>query len=497
MNAVLLKHFENLALGHGGVGKLRDLILKLAASGKLTYRNMPQSTHAWHYQRLSDVAQLISGVTKGRNLRGRETIVRPYLRVANVQRWKLDLGEVKKIEITPDELEKYRLQTNDILMTEGGDWDKLGRAAMWNDEIQDCIHQNHVFRVRVMSQDISHQWIVLYINSPVGRAYFESAAKQTTNLASINITQLKGFVVAIPPLNEQHHIVAKVDELMRLCDLLEQSTTQSEAARRALLHSLLAAGAWAEVLENLPTLLQTPEDVAELRKGILELAVRGKLVEQDSREKPLMLSTTEGDFEIPLNWSWNIVQDAFDVSGGIQKTPQRQPVKNFYPYLRVANVQRNRLVLAEIHNFELFEGELEKYRLQDKDLLVVEGNGSEDEIGRCAIWNAKIENCVHQNHIMRVRARVSGIQEFTLLFFNSPTGIAEMKVRAITTSGLYTLSVGKIRTIQIPLPPLPEQHRIVAKVDQLMSLCDQLEAALHKSSQSLTAALASAVAQAV
>ncbi|RDC68529.1 hypothetical protein DLJ49_19805 [Rhodovulum sp. 12E13] len=124
-------------------------------------------------------------------------------------------------------------------MTEGGDWDKLGRAAIWRDEIADCIHQNHIFRVRPASRDISPEWVVVYVNSELGRRYFEEASKQTTNLASINMTQLRGCPIPLPPLAEQHRIVAKVDALMALCDRMETAVTTADTTRARLLEALL------------------------------------------------------------------------------------------------------------------------------------------------------------------------------------------------------------------------------------------------------------------
>ncbi|CAM3362808.1 hypothetical protein HP438_19765 [Sphingomonas zeae] len=106
-------------------------------------------------------------------------------------------------------------------MTEGGDWDKLGRAAIWRDEVPNCIHQNHVFRLRFEQSAILPEWVVLFVNSPLGREYFSRAAKQTTNLASINMTQLRSCPIPIPTYAEQRCIVAKVDALMALCDALK------------------------------------------------------------------------------------------------------------------------------------------------------------------------------------------------------------------------------------------------------------------------------------
>ena len=154
------------------------------------------------------------------------------------------------------------------------------------------------------------------------------------------------------------------------------------------------------------------------------------------------------------------------------------PKSNAYPYLGVGNVYRGYLDLTNVKQFELEPGELKRRRLECGDLLVIEGNGSLNEIGRCAKWNGEIQDCVHQNHVIRCRPRDTEISSFVLLFLNSPTGMEIMQRLAITSSGLYSLSVGKIRQIKIPLPPLTEQRRIVAKVDELMAICDRLESQL-------------------
>jgi type I restriction enzyme S subunit len=260
--------------------------------------------------------------------------------------------------------------------------------------------------------------------------------------------------------------------------------------------------------EQFELLADAPNGVQKLRELILQLAVQGKLVPQDPNDEPasVLLERIEAEkkrlvkegkikkekklppveadqipYELPDSWDWVRVDDCYEVAGGIQKTPKRQPVSNYFPYLRVANVYRRRLDLSEIKYFELFEGDLERWRLKAGDLLIVEGNGSEEEIGRCAIWNEEIKDCVHQNHLIRSRPIGHQGSLFTLLFLNSPGGMEEMKRLAITTSGLYSLSVGKIRGIIVPLPPVNEQKRIVAKVDQLMSFCDELEAKLTQS----------------
>ena len=195
---------------------------------------------SWELSSFDDLFVMVSGVTKGQKVAADKAVEAPYLRVANVQRGYLDLSVIKKITVQKTDLERYALRGGDVLMTEGGDWDKLGRAAIWRDEIPGCIHQNHIFRVRAPSGEVSPEWIMTYVNSFLGRTFFEDASKQTTNLASINMTQLRGCPIPLPPLAEQHRIVTKVDQLMALCDRLEAGLATADETRRRLLEALLA-----------------------------------------------------------------------------------------------------------------------------------------------------------------------------------------------------------------------------------------------------------------
>ena len=153
----------------------------------------------WKEAALTDVAEIVSGVTKGRNFDDKQTVLAPYLRVANVQDGYLNLSEIKEIEVLPTDIAKYRLLDGDILLTEGGDPDKLGRGTVWRTHIEDCIHQNHIFRVRIKTDNLLPDFLSVLIGSERGKRYFLRAAKQTTGIASINSTQLKNFPLLIPP----------------------------------------------------------------------------------------------------------------------------------------------------------------------------------------------------------------------------------------------------------------------------------------------------------
>ncbi len=165
----------------------------------------------WQLLRLKDVAQVQTGLTLGKDYRSTRTISRPYLRVANVQAGCLDLTHVKSIDVPQDEAARTTLLTGDVLMTEGGDIDKLGRGCVWRNEIPGCLHQNHVFAVRCGGL-LSPEFLVGLMGSIHGRAYFEFTAKQTTNLASTNSSTLRKFPVLLPVLEEQAAILNVISE---------------------------------------------------------------------------------------------------------------------------------------------------------------------------------------------------------------------------------------------------------------------------------------------
>ena len=188
---------------------------------------------------LSDIAQIIGGITKGRNLSGTETIELPYLRVANVQNGYLDLSEIKTIKLRVDEKERYLLKPGDVLYTEGGDRDKLGRGTVWRGEIKDCVHQNHVFKARVDQSKAIPEYVAFWSMSTPARNYFYQKGKQSVNLASINKTVLSALTLPLPALEKQREIINHIESRLSVCDSIEQTVDtalqQAEAMRQSIL----------------------------------------------------------------------------------------------------------------------------------------------------------------------------------------------------------------------------------------------------------------------
>lgn len=167
-----------------------------------------------------------------------------------------------------------------------------------------------------------------------------------------------------------------------------------------------------------------------------------------------------------------------EIQGGIQKQQKRVPNKHAYPFLRVANVTKDGLDLADVHRIELFEGELDRLRLRRGDLLVVEGNGSPTQIGRAALWDGSIEDCVHQNHLIRVRPRAGLEPAYLEAAWNSPRARRALTDLASSSSGLYTLSVSKLKQVSILVPPIAQQRAVVADLEAMRTAQRRLDVGL-------------------
>ena len=278
--ARISEHFDTLFTTEASVDALKQTILQLAVMGKLVPQDpndepasellkriaqekaqlvkegkikkqkpLPpisdeekpfELPEGWEWCLFEDIIDIQSGITKGRNLSNRTLVKVAYLRVANVQRGYLDLTEIKQIEIPIEEKEKYQVVKGDLLITEGGDWDTVGRTTVWCHDWY-IANQNHVFKGRNIGQDVDPYWLETYMNSPFSRQYFANASKQTTNLASINKTQLRGCPVAIPPSSEAKKIMSKLHIFYKLCEELKNHIQSAQQTQLHLADALTDA----------------------------------------------------------------------------------------------------------------------------------------------------------------------------------------------------------------------------------------------------------------
>lgn len=207
--AILDQADDVRAKRHAAQAKLDDLARSIFIQ---LFGDPVANPHGWPEDVvLGDVADIVSGITKGRKLAGAPTREVPYLAVVNVQDRRLNLDTVKTIEATEAEIRRYELRFGDLLLTEGGDPDKLGRGTLWRVEVAECIHQNHIFRVRPVDPRVTPLFLNWLVGSDRGKRYFMKAAKQTTGIASINLRQLRAFPLLTPPLALQQEFAQAID----------------------------------------------------------------------------------------------------------------------------------------------------------------------------------------------------------------------------------------------------------------------------------------------
>lgn len=553
-----------------GIKKLRDLILELAVRGKLVEQNpldesvqlvleqiqeeidqevradqrkkpkpvLDVSEHEipfaipsnWQWVRLGRIAETHTGFAfKSREYTTDGTLV---LRVTNInQDGTIDTSDSKYI--TPEAAEttysKFQLKEKDILLVMvGGSLGKIG------------IVDSHALPA-VLNQNM---W-KFQLYGPISKDYFVYGLKHinANQIAITNSTHghlSQGAYLSklfpLPPAEEQRRIVQKVDELMVLCDQLEQQTSDQLAAHETLVDTLLGtltqsenatelADNWASLAAHFDTLFTTEQSIDKLKQTILQLAVMGRLVQQVSGDEPAkkLLNRIQSEkfqsshstrqrkskplppilefeepFSLPSGWMLSRLDDITDIQGGIAKGKKITGKKICtLPYLRVANVQRSTLDLSEIKEIEIAEDEVERYLVRERDLLITEG-GDWDKVGRTAIWDGCIEPMAHQNHVFRARLVLQEQNERWLeRYLNSQFARNYFASSSKQTTNLASINKTQLRSCTVPLPPLAEQQRIVQKVDELMALCDQLKERLNQVSKTCCQLAEAVVKQAV
>ncbi|MDX3669651.1 restriction endonuclease subunit S [Streptomyces europaeiscabiei] len=224
------------------IRELEGLLSKLRFAEQALSAEVLSRGSEWDEVPLKTVATVAAGVTLGSEPVGAGTVELPYLRVANVLDGSIDTTDVKRVRILRAQYERYALKKGDLLLTEGGDLDKLGRGAVWDGRIEACLHQNHVFRVRC-GERLSSDFLALYTASPAGRAYFQRVGKQTTNLASINSTQVKAMPVPVPPLDEQERLLGPIHAARRRSEASKKQIAKLRTVQRAVVEDLLVGQA--------------------------------------------------------------------------------------------------------------------------------------------------------------------------------------------------------------------------------------------------------------
>ena len=210
-------------------------LAKLDELVKARFGDMLLNPMAWPEVVLETLADIVSGITKGRKVKEQTLLKVPYMAVSNVKDGYIDWTTIKTILATEQEIEQYRLFPDDVLMTEGGDPDKVGRGAIIKEPLENCIHQNHIFRVRLDEEKILPAFFAEYLQHQKSKRYFLGCAKQTTGIASINMKQLKALPVLLPPLDLQQQFDDFARQIERVRCSIQNCLGQMETLKKALI----------------------------------------------------------------------------------------------------------------------------------------------------------------------------------------------------------------------------------------------------------------------
>ncbi|WP_299734856.1 restriction endonuclease subunit S [uncultured Endozoicomonas sp.] len=541
-----------------GIKKVRELILELAVRGKLVPQNSDDEPAAkllewieaekeklvkekvisrskplpivsedekpndlptgWEVVRLGGItSKMGSGSTPkgGKNAYVTEGIV--FLRSQNVLNEGLKLDDIAYIPVeTHQKMANTKVLPGDILLNITGA--SLGRSTIFPEELCEANVSQHVTIIRPVESQMA-QFIHLGILSPmVQRLVWGRQVGMAIEGLSKKVLEM--FEFPIPPLAEQHRIVAKVDELMALCDQIEQQTEASLSAHTTLVENLLATLTnstnaeelkqnWQRIAGHFTTLFTTEASIDQLKQTILQLAVMGKLVPQDpndepaaklleriaaekaqlikegkiKKQKPLPpIGEDEKPFELPRGWEWCRLDDiCHGISSG--STP---PKANFHedsgaPYLKVYNIRDQKIDFEYKPQYvdeDCHSVKLKRSILYPGDVVM---NIVGPPLGKIAIIPNTYPEWNCNQAITFFRPIKPGFNRYIYTYLIAGTFLDAIEL--IGTAGQDNISVTKSRSILLPTPPLEEQHRIITKVSQLITLCDQIKTHLQHQQQ--------------
>lgn len=550
--------FDRLADAPNAVAKMRELTLELAVQGKLVEqrpaegdghallklihkKNPPSHSEpeaesldaelpgfpvSWAPSKLGEVAEIIRGVSFPGSAKSetRSDGEVACLRTASVQA-EIDWDDL--IYISPSHVSRADqwVAPNDIMISMANSYALVGKVAIVRKVPQKATFGAFLAAIRPI---LIEPYFLLYVlRSPRMQAAFRASSSQTTNIANISLGRMRPLPFPLPPLIEQKRIVAKVDELMALCDRLEAQQQEREARHATLARASLARFADAPTPAKLPLLFHPSYPIfpTDLRKSILNLAVRGKLVPQDPKDEPAAASVEQvrkdakkairngiirrhgleetlddRDLsDLPLGWRWTrLVEVTRPVPYAIKRGPFGSAIRKDMFVLTGFKVYEQQHAISgdftkgsyyineakfdELSAFELFPGE-----------ILVSCSGT---VGKVAIVPTNIDRGIINQALLKLSLHQSALlNDYFLILFPAFFMETDTLTNLAGTAQKNIPGMDVLKAMPFPLPPFAEQRRIVAKVDQLMAFVDELERLIDASQISAKVLLDAVVAE--
>ena len=496
MSVVLSEHLPLLATAPDGIKKLRQLVLQLAIEGRITDSDKSD----WTQTTLGDVGDWGSGGTPLKAHTDYYGGTIPWLVIGDLNDGLVTVAETHITEKGLANSSAKRVPVGTLLIAMYGSIGKLGIAGI------ECATNQAIAYCKVNSAIAECRFLFYFL-----RAIRSQLLSSGQGLAQQNISQklLKATPIQLPPLAEQGRIVAKVDELMALCDRLESEQSDADSAHAQLVETLLGtltqstdaadlASNWQRIAKHFDTLFTTEGSIEFLRKSILHLAVLGKLVKQDPTDEPVnellkKIATerkrlnTAGpkrqakiphkavevqSFELPKAWTWvPIGTCAITSTGRTPATAREDLYGGRFPFIGPGQISSDGAILTS-EKYISEKGKVDAAVAVPGSILMVCIGGS---IGKCAVVH--YETAFNQ----QINAAVPILFNSRYLYvaMTSPN-FQEKVISSATGSATPIINKSNWENLLIPMPPLQEQHRIVAKVDELMALCDRMKEYLRE-----------------
>jgi type I restriction enzyme, S subunit len=549
------KNFDLLADAPNSVQKLRELILQLAVMGKLvpqdendepasvllekitadkkllvkekkieTWKHS-EAVHineqqfslpkGWEWVRLEQIANMVHyGYTASAN--NNITDVR-LLRITDIQNNRVNWNSVPGCDIDKNKLDAFKLNDGDLLIARTGG--TIGKSYLVENLSICAVFASYLIRI-IPNAFLLPRYLKIFLESPL--YWIQLYAKSMgTGQPNVNATSLKTLTVPLPPLAEQHRIVAKVDELMAMCDRISSRQQQKRETRilinNAAIGQLLTARepevfnkSWQHICNNFDLLYSTPDNIGKLRQAILQLAVQGKLVPQDENDEPasvllekirverellvkegkikkekLLPAIEKNDvpFELPEHWKWTRFGEIIlYIESGWSPMCEKHPKEgNEWGVLKVSAVTWDNFNPSENKALPVSFEPRPEHEVKVGDFLMSRANTSQ-LIAKSVIVETTPERLLLSDKLLRVFFSDFTDKRFFNLYNNSPVAREYYAKKASGTStSMRNISRDQIHNMPIPIPPLVEQKRIITKLNQLMSLCDELETKLTQS----------------